>query len=191
MQEFADYGYDQASTNRIVKNAGIGKGMLFYYFNSKLELYHDLADYALQVCVDEYISQIDVHEPDFIERMKKIGKVKMKYLMQHPSVTHFLGTLLVQPDVELPQRIEKRIHEVQKLGFAKLYDHIDISLFRNDIDQAKAFKLIQWAIDGYQQEIIQRLKGQRLSRLDMAPYWEDFYSYLEVLKISFYKEESK
>lgn len=27
--EFSNYGYQQSSTNRIVENAGIGKGMLF------------------------------------------------------------------------------------------------------------------------------------------------------------------
>ncbi|MGK7378723.1 TetR/AcrR family transcriptional regulator [Planococcus sp. 1R117A] len=38
LQEFAENGYQQASTNRIVKNAGIGKGMLFYYLESKRQL---------------------------------------------------------------------------------------------------------------------------------------------------------
>ena len=35
LMEFAEHGYEKASTNRIVKEAGIGKGMLFYYFKSK------------------------------------------------------------------------------------------------------------------------------------------------------------
>ena len=33
--EFSRNTYDNASTNRIVKEAGIGKGMLFFYFNTK------------------------------------------------------------------------------------------------------------------------------------------------------------
>lgn len=35
LMEFSNYGYQQSSTNRIVENAGIGKGMLFYYFKNK------------------------------------------------------------------------------------------------------------------------------------------------------------
>lgn len=44
LKEFATQGYDKASTNRIVQEAGIAKGMLFYYFKNKQELFR----YALQ-----------------------------------------------------------------------------------------------------------------------------------------------
>ena len=35
IREFAEHGYDKASTNSIVKEAGIAKGLLFHYFGSK------------------------------------------------------------------------------------------------------------------------------------------------------------
>ncbi|MER2064628.1 MAG: helix-turn-helix domain-containing protein, partial [Alkalibacterium sp.] len=41
-QEFSDKGYQQASTNRIAKQAGIGKGTLFYYFGNKEKLFQYL-----------------------------------------------------------------------------------------------------------------------------------------------------
>lgn len=47
LQEFAENGYEQASTNQIVKNAGIGKGILFYYFKTKKDLYQYLIDHAI------------------------------------------------------------------------------------------------------------------------------------------------
>ena len=36
LKEFAEYGYENGSTNRIVKNCGISKGSLFTYFENKL-----------------------------------------------------------------------------------------------------------------------------------------------------------
>ena len=44
LKEFAEYGYENASTNRIVKNCRISKGSLFKYFENKEELYFYLID---------------------------------------------------------------------------------------------------------------------------------------------------
>ncbi|GAB2497270.1 hypothetical protein GCM10008929_17930 [Alkalibacterium psychrotolerans] len=48
-QEFAEKGYEQASTNQIAKAAGIGKGTLFYYFKNKQNLFYDLIDVAFNI----------------------------------------------------------------------------------------------------------------------------------------------
>ncbi|MDD3656837.1 MAG: TetR/AcrR family transcriptional regulator, partial [Atribacterota bacterium] len=37
LKEFARNGYGKASTNEIIKQAGISKGSLFNYFNNKKE----------------------------------------------------------------------------------------------------------------------------------------------------------
>lgn len=42
---FATQGYGHASTDEIVKRAGISKGLLFHYFISKQGLYDFLYDY--------------------------------------------------------------------------------------------------------------------------------------------------
>ena len=39
ISEFAGYGYENSSTNRIVKKAGISKGSLFKYFPAKEDFY--------------------------------------------------------------------------------------------------------------------------------------------------------
>lgn len=71
----------------------------------------------------------------------------------------------------------------------KLYDNIDKTLFWDDIDIDKAFQLIRWSIEGYQYELINRLKGQKMTSIDLDPYLEEFYEYVEILKTVFYKQE--
>ena len=66
LKEFADKGYEQASTNQIVKDAGIGKGMLFYYFTSKKKLYSYLVDYCIEVLEKEYLEQVDYSHTDLL-----------------------------------------------------------------------------------------------------------------------------
>lgn len=35
LREFAEYGYEQASTNRIAKEAGLSKPLMFHYVGNK------------------------------------------------------------------------------------------------------------------------------------------------------------
>lgn len=46
--EFAQNGFVNASTNRIVKECGISKGSLFKYFESKEDLYFFCIGYRYQ-----------------------------------------------------------------------------------------------------------------------------------------------
>lgn len=186
LREFAEKGYAQASTNRIVKDAGIGKGMLFYYFKNKRELYQYLVDYSVEMIRCDFISQIDMDEPDFIERLRQVAHIKMKALIEHPNVFNFMGTLLLTQELELPADLETRIEVLQEEGYAKLYDRIDTTLFRDDVDVEKAFQLIRWSIEGYQHDLENRLKGQKMTAIDFDSYWEEFYEYMDVLKTIFY-----
>lgn len=186
--EFAEQGYDKASTNRIVKQAGIGKGMLFYYFNSKKNLYEFLAEYSLDFVEKKYFSQIDLTETDFIERLRQTSKLKFEAQKESENVFNFLGTLMLTADFQLAPHIQKKYETMQQQGNAMIYENVDVSLFRDDIDAEKVLKLIRWSIEGYQTELLHKLQGQNTVSIDFDPYWEEFYEYLEILRKSFYKK---
>ncbi|QQK75333.1 TetR/AcrR family transcriptional regulator [Salicibibacter cibarius] len=188
MKEFAEKGYEQASTNKIIKDAGIGKGMLFHYFNNKKDLYEYLVDYAITVMHDEYLSLIDTNEVDFIERMKQIAQVKWKYIAQHPNVSNFIAMVYLSDEVLLPEELDTRLADLQKTGYALIYKNVDQNLLRHDVDVDKAFQLIRWAIEGYQNELMRQFQGETIAHIDLQPYWDEFYEYLDVLKTTFYKE---
>jgi len=44
VDEFADYGLENASTNRIVENSGISKGSFYQYFEDKMDVFQYLMD---------------------------------------------------------------------------------------------------------------------------------------------------
>ncbi|ANU09136.1 TetR family transcriptional regulator [Planococcus antarcticus DSM 14505] len=186
LMEFAENGYGKASTNRIVKQAGIGKGMLFYYFKNKKDLYEYLIEYSLNFIITEYLSLVDINETDFIKRLKGAAQLKMKAQVENEHVFNFMGTVMLTKDLELPPHLQKRYEELQMQGYALLYGGIDKTLFRKGLDVDKAFNLIRWGVDGYQQDLLQRLQGQKMSDLDFEPYWDEFYEYLDILKKSFY-----
>jgi len=49
INEFAQKDYKNASTNEIVKKAGISKGLIFHYFKNKKQLYIFLYDYLIEI----------------------------------------------------------------------------------------------------------------------------------------------
>ena len=52
--------------------------MLFYYFNSKKELFNYLFDYGIDFIIKEYIEKLDENETDFIERYRHASQIKLK-----------------------------------------------------------------------------------------------------------------
>jgi len=64
LKEFAEKGYKNASTNQIVKDAGISKGLLFHYFNNKKDLYLFLYDHFIEIFVEQIKERVDWDEKD-------------------------------------------------------------------------------------------------------------------------------
>ena len=189
LQEFTEKGFDQASTNQIVKAAGIGKGMLFYYFTNKKSLYEYLIDYCIDVIEQEYLEVIDYSVQDIFERMKKFSGIKWRFMIKHPWAIKFIGSLFLKSTEDLEPKLKARFDQLQEKWYSILYDGIDMSLFREDIDAKKAFELVQWAIHGYEEDIKYRLRDQDMATLDYDIYFEEFFGYLDVLKTAFYKSE--
>ncbi|MCL1981800.1 MAG: TetR/AcrR family transcriptional regulator, partial [Clostridiales bacterium] len=54
LKEFVTKGYDEASTNIIAKEAGISKGLMFHYVNSKKDLFFFVYDYFTDMMDREY-----------------------------------------------------------------------------------------------------------------------------------------
>src|SRR5690625_3355451 len=87
--EFAQSGFEKASTNEIVRKANISKGSLFNYFNSKIDLYLYLIDYSVQI-IEQIVEQIDLNETDIFKRIENIGLKKLRIQRKFPQVFDFL-----------------------------------------------------------------------------------------------------
>ena len=70
---FAQNGYRHASTDIIVKEAGISKGLLFHYFTSKLGLFSFLFDYSIKYMLFEFDHLISAKEKNYFIICKEIG----------------------------------------------------------------------------------------------------------------------
>ena len=187
LKEFADKGYEQASTNKIVKDAGIGKGMLFYYFTTKKKLYSYLVDYCIDILEKEYLERVDYSDTDLFERLKIVSKVKWEFLLTYPEEINFISTLFMKNPDQLENGLNERFHAIQEKWTSVLYENIDFSLFRTDVDSKKAFELIQWSLHGYEEKLKYHLRDQVITEIDYELYFKEFYEYVDLLKTVFYR----
>lgn len=185
--EFSRNTYENASTNRIVKEAGIGKGMLFFYFNSKWDLYLYLVEEGMEYVKREYVDKINENETNFLEKWKHLSRVKFEAYKKRPYIFSFMGNVFFNNFEELPDDLKKRIREVNELGYAKLFSNIDTSLFRNDFPHEKVMRYIKLIMAGYEAELTQRFKSAQIHDVNFESLWDEFYEYIDDLKKLFYK----
>ena len=90
LKVFALNGYQHASTDDIVKEAHISKGLLFHYFDSKIGVYSFVYDYAIRYISLELSSAVDPDETSFFEVLKQMEAAKMQVLKSYPLMYMFV-----------------------------------------------------------------------------------------------------
>lgn len=182
LEEFGNNDFKKASTNNIVKKAGISKGLLYHYFKTKKLLYEHLEIFSLEIIADAIINEIDWEEEDLFIRLKQIIIIKMKVLAKYPGLTSFSKRMMEnKPIEELKEQVEKYVpgiyHEVY-------FKNINFNLFKDDIDKQKSIQIIQWTIEKYGEEWSKKNKNIYIE-LDKIILEMD--EYLLILKKAFYK----
>jgi AcrR family transcriptional regulator len=191
LTEFADKGFKRASTNAIADAAQIGKGMLFYYFGSKEELFNFLCEYTLEFSRNAFLARFKVDTGDFLERYEKLIAIKHEAMDEYPpAVAFFESFYKAGNEVYFAKYVEDSNALLAEV-LATLYEGIDYSLFRGDIDGKSTIRYIKWLFDAYQDEISERFKRGELSTADdeaMDAEWKYFAEFCADLRKLFYKE---
>jgi TetR/AcrR family transcriptional regulator len=184
---FAENGYKRASTNAIVKEAGISKGILFHYFKSKKDLYLSLYEHLSDLFAEKIYDRLDWEERDIFEIIRQVSVIKFEMFSTYPDLINFLNSVFHEEDVEVKEEVEKIRESLTDSSFTKLFSNIDATKFREGIDVGKAIQVIYWTFEGFANQ--QQAKAKSMSVADI--YKEDVLaeldSYTELLKKSFYK----
>ena len=186
LHEFATDGYEDASTNRIVKRAEMSKGMLYYYFHNKESLYYACTEYALN-SVNTALMKREYPRQGFIERSALISKLKKEYHDKYPEISQFITQVYLQDSV--PEAFRTLLDELVQNGFEKMYKDVDLSYFRDDVSHETLMQLITWTLEGYSKHVETEAKNISDYTKDLEPLWEQFDEYLAALKKIYYKEE--
>lgn len=94
--EFGDKGYDNASLNNILKEAGISKGTFYYHFKNKEDLYIYLYDILAEEKMNFFNKNINPEDfnKDIFTLLKIMSKVGMEFAHYRPEVAKFSDSYL-------------------------------------------------------------------------------------------------
>lgn len=188
INEFAQKGYKNASTNEIVKEAGISKGLIFHYFKNKKQLYLFLYDYLMEIMGEVYFHKSWLDEKDFLEKMRMASLTKLELFRRHPLIFKFFLTAYSETDVEVKEEVDVRNQKMIEINLPRIYDNVDMSNLREGVDRQKAIKLIVWALEGYANSKIPEFKT--MDELAFSDLVSELATYLEILKKCFFKNQN-
>lgn len=186
MEEFARSGFDRASTNEIVKEAGISKGLLFHYFTNKKRLYLFLYDYSSELGTKQFYEKLDMTVPDFFDRLRQTMHLKLEMHDQYPAMFKFFESVYTETSSEVKDELAARFKKLSDINFYQIFDGIDASRFKEGTDLNKVIKIIYWTLDGFGKEAMasSKVDGQPL---DYDQVIDGLNEYIELFRTSFYK----
>lgn len=187
IREFADKGFDKASTNEIVKNSGISKGILFHYFKNKKNLFIFVYDYAMELCMDEFYKKIDEKERDIFIKLRQIASFKMELMYKYPMIFKFFEVAVGEDCNEVKSEIEERKKRLIESNYSKVFNNIDASKFRNGVDVSRAMNIILWTFEGLGASELQKARTTVSKRVDYEKVFSEMDIYIDIFKTSFYK----
>jgi len=187
LKEFAQKGYENASTNEIVKSAGISKGLLFHYFNNKKELYLFLYNHFVELLMKEFFNELDFNERDIFERLKILMVLKSRMMIKYPEVFEFMVSASLENAEEIKSELNSKNIEMMHSRYARLFENIDLSKFSEGTDIQRTINIIMWTLEGFSNQELEKAKMQNNKILNVDEAFIEAEVYIDMLKKSFYK----
>lgn len=183
LRVFGQNGYRKASVKDISDAAGISKSMVFYYFESKKNLYFYLVDYCSQVLTGALKSQNNQLPNDYFDKMKVATERQMRVLKEEPFFMTFLITMLSESDPEVSEELNTFRTYAASFQSDYAFKNVDLSKFKDDVDTNVVFRMILWMAEGYSKSISFDNEEAFQRSID------EFTQCLEMLRKNLYKEE--
>ena len=172
---FSANGYRHASTDDIVAEAGISKGLLFHYFGSKIGLYTFLYDYSVRFMKLELTTGVSSTANDYFEIRKQIEFAKMQVLKNYPYMQRFLERCASETVSEALVATEEQRGVIWEL-YSSLKNQTDRSLFAERVSFEKLDAMLDYTISG--------LMAARAAEASFRPeaFYEETVSYLDMMR---------
>lgn len=175
LKVFSEYGYYHASTDEIVKNAEISKGLLFHYFGSKIGIYAFLYDYATRFVTLELTANVEKNENDYFELYHQILSAKVAAMSQYPYIFLYLNKADEEKHPEAVAEISERREKYQRIMEA-LRERADITQFAPFVDYNKVGEILDFTINGL---MVKRIKSASF-RSDL--FLQEAEEYIDMIK---------
>jgi len=175
-EEFAEHGYQNASTNRMVRRLKISKGSLFYYFSDKGDLYLHLIEQSTRDYM-EVLRSLMRNEPpeDILERLRLLTTAALRYLQDNPAMFRLMMTFTNSGTAELLERFMQSYATESLREFQGWFADIDTENLA--FDRETTMQLITWLFAGIKFELLYWAGSPR----DETEFSREFMKRLDVV----------
>jgi AcrR family transcriptional regulator len=189
IDEFSRRPYRQASTNAIVKRAGIPKGTLFYFFGSKRGLFLYIFDQALKRYLDFHFSRAGNLPADLFERLFAISRIRMEFMLAEPRLYRLFFNALIEMPEEIRQEFQGRFTDYAIQSRKLLMEGMDRSHLREGVDIERAVEIIQLVSEGMLSRFSEKIKsmGPEQSLAFVEELETQFKGYFDMIKSGVYR----
>ena len=175
LKVFAMHGYRHASTDDIVREAAVSKGLLFHYFQSKLGVYSFIYDYSVRYMILEMRTAVDPNEKDLFEVTKQVEMARMKAMRGYPYMQQFLNRSASEDVSEALLAIEEKRGALEEAADS-VYEQVDYTQLPPQIDGEKLRKMMDFTVKG--------LLSERFQDASFQPemLYEEICGYIDMMK---------
>lgn len=147
LKVFALNGYRHASTDDIVLEAEISKGLLFHYFGSKIGLYEFIYEYSVRYMVLELSTKVSKKESNLFEVMKQIEGARMSAMKGYPYMQQFLNRCETEDERDALQ-VTDAMHKLLQAEYEHIYFQVLYTDFPAGVDGHKLQKMMELTMEG-------------------------------------------
>ncbi len=144
---FANYGFHSTTISQIAKSAGISKGLVYTYFESKeallLAVFHDISDFVF----DRFA--INPEQPLTDEDVERIIRVSIDITLEQPEKWKLYMAMAFQPQVT--SLLFDNLMEEMQVYIQRLIAYFADKGYEDPVAQMRYFSAV---LDGLQMHIL-------------------------------------
>lgn len=107
MVEFGQSGYEKVTMERICRNHGISKGMMYHYYSSKDDLFLLCVGEAFEVLkdhIEQSMATLSAQDP--FDAIKNYFLIREHFFASHPQYKLIFETAVINPPKHLSEQIQ-------------------------------------------------------------------------------------
>ena len=181
LKVFAQNGYQKASTDDIVKEAGISKGLLFHYFGSKAGTYIFVYEFSARFMSMEIERAVSLREKDLFILLEQVNEAKTELLRKYPYMEKFLLTHVDIKDETIQKAVSDHINVIPK-ALSGIIGRADSSRIIDGVDFELLVRSMVYANRGLMETAL-------MEGLDPDYVEKEAHAYYEMMRKQYTKPE--
>lgn len=182
MEEFAEKGYQAASTNQICAKAGVSKGLIFHYFGSKEKLYIAAVSYAIDFATNKVNVEKETWK-DFVEMAIWSTKQKLEFNRNYPTVFGLIMQAYGNPPGELEGKLDGFFDEAIARSEAQMNQVLSRMTLKKDVNMDAARKVMAALFNHITQiSTVYLQKHPNAKMEDFIPLANDFTEMMRIIE---------